>query len=509
MELKKRTVKYYESVMEKSIVHSESTDMIVSDAYPDFERIISAVGNVYIKDKTAQNGRVLISGVARVTALCMPEDGSKIHRIEVPVNFAHIEEGNFITQNSLVSVEANVRNVEPRMANPRKISARVNIMLKISVFEASEKEICFDIASDENERLQVLKNQYEASFATDVKEKSFTIIEDMDMDSMTASQELCGHKISMANEEVRVVKNKAIAKGNAMIRLMAMNPATFEFSSIDFKLPYSQILEMDGIDENCEISVTSCIKNADLVANEDASSGAKKLQCMIAVEIFAVAYSKQMISAVCDVYSTSYDTTLETMPCAFSYPCAKKERIVEINEIVPFDMQVKSIVDWNVALEAPEYCTEPEAGICTTAYITLLYKNEAGELVSGTKTLPVSLNDAYMRKDFSNCSCDYTSFHATPTSDGTVSVMMSVLFVTTDKDCVKIPYIQKVELGHDRKKGGNCSLSLILTYLQRDESLWSIAKRYNTTAAEIADANGFSTEEKIPQGRMLLIPVDR
>ncbi|MCX7614761.1 MAG: DUF3794 domain-containing protein [Clostridiales bacterium] len=506
MELLKKTVKYYETVMEKSILHDESSDMIVSDAYPDFERIVGATGNVFIKDKAAQNGRVLISGVVKVTALCMPEDGSRIHRIEVPVNFAHMEDGNRITSNSLVSVEAQIRNIEPRMANPRKISVKAYIILKVSVYEASEREICYDIASEDHEKMQVLKNKYEASLAVDVKEKNFTIIEDMEIGSMSASQEICGHKISMINEETRLVKNKAIVKGTAQIRLMALNVGTSEMSNLDFRLPYSQILEMDGVDENCEISMTSHIKNADFVMNEN--DGGRKLQCMVSVEIFAVASSRQVINAVCDAYSTIYETNLETVPCAFTGPINKKERTVDVNEIITFDMPVRSVIDYSVALEAPEFYSDPEPSIKSMAYIAVLYKNGADEIISDTASVMVNYKEPMMN-EYCGMKCECTALHLTPMPDGTMQVSMSVLFAVSDKDCVKIPHIRKVELNRDHKKEFNQNLSLLLTYMPGEESLWSLAKRYNTTAMQIAAANGFAPDERIPAGRMLLIPFER
>ncbi|MDP4109631.1 MAG: DUF3794 domain-containing protein [Bacillota bacterium] len=509
MELKKRTVKYYESVMEKSIVHSESAEMIVSDAYPDFERIVSAVGNVFIKDKTAQNGRVLISGVAKVTALCKPEAGGKIHRVDVPVNFAHVEEGTLITQKSYISVQAAVRNIEPRLVNPRKIFVRVNISLKITAYEASEKEICYEIASEENENLQLLKNQYETMLAIEIKEKSFTVIEDVDIDQVAETHELCGHKISVRNEETRLTKNKAVVKGSLMVHLTALNAATSELRGHDFRLPFSQILEMEGIDETCELKIASHIKNADFVVGGGETGTSRKLQCMVSVEIFAVAYAKQIVNAVCDVYSTNFETTLETAPCVFTSPGATRERIVEVNEAVKLDSPVLSVIDSSVSLSAPEMISDPQSKITSTAYVSVLYQNTANELSSGTAAINVDCMDPVAGKDGADISCECSSYHVSANPDGSVQVSMSVLFETEEKVSVKIPHIKKVSLNHDRKNEQNRNLSLILTYMPGGESLWSVAKRYNTTASQIASANGFTADEKIPQGRMLLIPIER
>ena len=51
--------------------------------------------------------------------------------------------------------------------------------------------------------------------------------------------------------------------------------------------------------------------------------------------------------------------------------------------------------------------------------------------------------------------------------------------------------------------------SLILRCVGRQESAWEVAKRYNTTIADILAANQLEQESEIPYERLLLIPKKR
>ena len=51
--------------------------------------------------------------------------------------------------------------------------------------------------------------------------------------------------------------------------------------------------------------------------------------------------------------------------------------------------------------------------------------------------------------------------------------------------------------------------SLILRCVGKQESAWEVAKRYNTTIADILAANQLEQESEIPCERLLLIPKKR
>ena len=59
----------YDTVLDATVLHEETMEMIVPDACPDILRIVDTAGTVCLKSKEAQEGRVEISGSCRVEVL--------------------------------------------------------------------------------------------------------------------------------------------------------------------------------------------------------------------------------------------------------------------------------------------------------------------------------------------------------------------------------------------------------------------------------------------------------
>ena len=103
MELNQTSICYYEKKLAHISAATEGADSIVPDTFPDIGRIVCAYGTAVIKDQTPQNDRLLVSGTVQTTVLYEPENGGKLRRLSVPVTFAHIEECEGLTAESICS----------------------------------------------------------------------------------------------------------------------------------------------------------------------------------------------------------------------------------------------------------------------------------------------------------------------------------------------------------------------------------------------------------------------
>ena len=74
MELNQTSICYYDKRLAGISSCTESSDSIVPDTFPDIGRVICAYGTAAVKDRTPQNGRLLISGAVQTTILYQPEN---------------------------------------------------------------------------------------------------------------------------------------------------------------------------------------------------------------------------------------------------------------------------------------------------------------------------------------------------------------------------------------------------------------------------------------------------
>ena len=90
MELVRKSIPYYDVILDNVTVYEESADAIVPDTFPDIARIAYADGMVTVGDQSPQNDRILVSGSVAATVLYQPEGETGLRRRDSPLSFAHI-----------------------------------------------------------------------------------------------------------------------------------------------------------------------------------------------------------------------------------------------------------------------------------------------------------------------------------------------------------------------------------------------------------------------------------
>ena len=69
------------------VSHEETMETAIAEYCPDMTRIVTACGQLYIREKTASEERVTVSGTVRVTVLYTSEESTGLRSLTVSVPF--------------------------------------------------------------------------------------------------------------------------------------------------------------------------------------------------------------------------------------------------------------------------------------------------------------------------------------------------------------------------------------------------------------------------------------
>ena len=69
LELNRTHLTGYETVLDTTVFQEETLETIVPDACPDILRLVDTQGKILLKSKAASDGRVTLTGTARMTVL--------------------------------------------------------------------------------------------------------------------------------------------------------------------------------------------------------------------------------------------------------------------------------------------------------------------------------------------------------------------------------------------------------------------------------------------------------
>ncbi|MBQ9985176.1 MAG: DUF3794 domain-containing protein [Oscillospiraceae bacterium] len=506
---KRRTGRYTEQ-FSGGAVYEENTEMIVPDNSPDVLRIIKGCANVFLKDKSSRDGKTDISGMVKGAVLYVAEGERGLRKLDISMPFAYVLDTPGVTPDSKLVVVAKLRSIDVREINPRKISVRAGIDVAVRAYGEVELELCADVNDADKYGVCVRKTVVSTYSPINLREKSFIVSDDIELSSKECDMaQILVCDAALVPGDTKIIGNKAIVKGNAGITyIYALEDG--EIACGEYELPFSQIIDIDGMDESNDLRIALNVTGIELDPQYDASGKARYMTASIAATAVAEVFELTDIESVNDVYSTKYELSVASRDVSCKRLCDRKEKRVAVNETVETGMGIKQVLDASVNLMP---CTRrrEEGGevLGCDAAISVTYIGEDDGVYSATRRtaaicpLPLNSNLCYdVRSEVRG-----KSFSVGAGNE--INVRFFTDFDITETEEIAVPAILSIEADPERERRDRDTPSVIVKRLDSDCDIWSLAKEYATTVEEIKLANDITEDITLSCGRMVLIPRKR
>ncbi len=508
--LKKNSIELYGTVFCGTVSHEENTEMIVPDLSPDIERIITGNGNAFIREKSARDGKVDISGNIKGAVLYIAEGDKRIRRLDISMPFAYVVEGSGITPNSKICANAILRSVDVREINPRKVSVRANVELSVEAYEPTRLELCAETAMAEEYGVQQHRRNVDMYFPVTIKDKSFTISDECELPSGAAKlHEMLSSDVYLSQTDMKIIGNKAIIKGVASIKYM-YNLEDGSPSSGEQELPFSQIMDVDGMNEDYDLRVVMSVRGAELEPQYDASGEARYMTVNILCDACAIAYFRGSMNCVDDVYSTKCELNVHRDYQSCTRLGERTSKRVAVSEAIETGASIKQVLD--VSVNLMPYTRHREEGgevLANDAAISVVYISEDDSVYHASRrarvVCPMRLSEG------SDYSCE-TAIQGKSFSVGAgneINVRFFTDYDITETSSEHVPAISAIELDENTERDASAVPGVTIKRLEHETDMWELAKQYRTTVEEIMLANRVDREALLEAGRMVLIPKKR
>ena len=208
-----------------------------------------------------------------------------------------------------------------------------------------------------------------------------------------------------------------------------------------------------------------------------------------------------------DCYSTKNQCTFRTRTVTLTRICRTVQETVSCQETIPLPENVEEVVElW---CEAATVSPRMESGGPVAEgklTISMLAKMEDGQLYYFDKVLevnhkfPCEVEGAALEARISCQSCTWSA------SGNDALELRCQLELTGSLSCpVRAVLLEDIEVDEKKPKEDAAAPGLYLYLADSGETLWDIAKRYNTNIDKITEENPEEDEDR--QRRILLIPV--
>lgn len=515
MEIIKKDIKIDKKIGKETTQILIEGDIIVPDTKPDIDMILEVTANAYIDNKELANGRINFKGNFDINVLFVAKNEDKpVFNMEAtyPINdFINIDEAE---KSMTTFTTCNITNLDYKLINDRKVSFRAILDVNSEVLSSETFETVSEIDGlNEN---QIKKSKININKIACAKFDRFNIKDTIEISSgMPNIKEILQCSLNIANRDIKILEDKLNISGNIKTSILYKSdeentmPIYFEQ-----EIPFNGSVDADGAKEDMFSDVYLDIQEKSINIAEDDSGESRilELDTYIGCNI-KISYEDE-IEILEDAYELNKSFELEQHTQKYPMLICKNKNQAPIKEIVkleesPSILQVVKI--WgnpildNIQILEDKILAE---GIieCSILYIT---NNDEYPMNCYKCILPYSqmieAKGAIPKDTEVDINVNLEHIGVNMVSDKDLEIRCVLNFDTSVLIEKVINFVTGILIDDIKEDVLNNIASMTIYVVQSGDTLWNLAKKFNTTVEDIIKLNDIENPELIYPGQRLLI----
>ena len=509
MELKLRTAghSFYEPITLAPFTCETMREHIVPDSCADIARIVETTAQIFATGREiGADGRLCASGTIDVSVLYIPEKGDGPCALHFKMPFQSCTDGCWDPNGEFPDIRGELQSIETRLLNPRKVLTRANIECYPSGCRKTSLSVCTEAEDDES--IQLLGERRESGVIAAVREREFTFEEELPISpGRSGAEEIISSRFDIRATDCKLIGSKLVVKGIVAATVLYREDGG-QLELVRNELPFSQILDGSGLEEDWETESVFRLLNAECaIGGEGGMTDRHAITLTLHLRCRVTVWRSEEIRFIADLYSTAAPVQVETDEISLREDVQRYTRRQNLRHVMETGTAVKAVLDTEVGCGG---IRQGESG-------------DSFEIPVWVRCLYLDENDALhsMRREFTAvCPKDHGEpYHmdgwAACRGDVMVSILPDGVELRFPVDCALETWRQNRyvcvsggKMEDEEQDAARCP-SVVLRKIGQSEKLWSIAKQYRTTCQAILEANEIDEERRLPEDRMLLIPRHR
>ncbi len=490
-------------------------DIIVPDVKPDMAVILQTDAKACIERAEGLSDRVNFIGKMELHVLYIAKGHEKpVHSMSVTANFDDFMNMAGVTKDTWVTAKADIVHIEFKMLNDRKLSYRAVIGVTLSAECSESHDVVTDIKDiPEN---QLLKNSLNINKTIENKADRFSVRDQIIVPTGKPNiMELLSCNVSIANKDVRVMSGRLNVTGELSVHTLYKGEnedSLIEF--IESEVPFSGTLDVNGAKDDMFADVQLVVQNKQVQVLPDADGEDRVIEVDVSVLANINVYSSETMEILEDAYCINYNLNIEkTSVCYPRLVCRNRNQapvkeVIQVGQECPDIMQI-FMVTGKPMLDSVKVMDDKIAveGAIET---NILYVAQSDDmpLYSYKQSIPYHqiIETKSARPDMHvtiDINVDHSAFNMLSERETEVRFLMTFNTQVTEERCMEV--IGNIEFSEIDKSVLENLPSMALYVVQKQDSLWDIAKHYNTSIDEILAVNDMDNTGKVMPGQKLLI----
>ena len=499
----------YSGVQEQGV----ELDYILPDYYPDIVRLVRCDVIPVVSDWSVSGDHLTYELRCEIRLLYCGEDGTALRCVTQRQDHTKTVDLGRSAENPDISLTAKSDHINFRAVNKRRLDVRGAVSVRICVRGERSQEVISD-AFGMNIQLRKAPVRFAASKLS--AEKTVQLAEEIPLTAAQPPVIDIVYKTCSAGEcEKKVVSGKLLAKGEirADILYSCEKGGSPALEPMSFTLPYSQILDMEGLDDSYECIVRAEMISCTIAPAADKDGENRILRCEPELRITCRAVRTSDLMPAVDAYSTVYPVEVEyseiraqQLPSVYAESFRHTAVLAE-GDNVPAEIYAL----WCSPKNINTHISEDGRSVVVTGMLTysMAAKDKSGMMIMPDRDeafeelieIGDDLTGAEVSAELSGAS---VSYNISP--EGVLTAKADIPIRISAGSSATIRAVSSITVDDSVKKQRDGDYAIKLYFGVENEDVWDIAKRYSTDASAIIEENDLAGE-KLESGRMLLIPI--
>lgn len=503
----KQTVAINEVIYDSAVEQPVECDVLLPDYCPDVVRILKCMVAPADVAAHVEGDKLTMDGIASIQVYYVGEE-SAIRCVDYKVPYSKIVELKSPPANPIINCTATVSYLNCRAVNQRRLDIRGALSISCRVIGRREEEV---ITSADSVELKC--RLCDCTDLVGQQSRTFSVREELELGygkppigSIIRSEACCNIT------DYKVVTGKVIIKGDLNLHVLYQGQdGGNQLQTMEYTLPVSQIVDVDGVDEDCICDVRLQVCSVSLEPRPDGNGECITVAGDITLNAVVRVHRPQNVAMAEDCYSTKYECTYQ----ARQVPTMRLEHCVDQNVMYKDTMDlpehVSAVLDtWSNVSGIQTRMADGRMMMDCKITVSMFTMDENQQLTYFDRTVdyetPIE-EAAGMGDNFLfDPSVQVLSTSYSMSGSGQIEVRCDLKICGCIYTMCRKHAICEIAVDEERPKKCDPTVGLYLYRASKGETLWDIAKHYNTSTRYIMEENGL-TDESLDDRRMLIIPM--
>ena len=511
IDFKNETMPISELKWNRSVTLMAEGDVIVPDIKPDIHEILLSEAHPVITTQNISGGKLNLLGIATVHIVYLPEPDGLPKSIETRFDF---QESLELPDNDPmeISVNASLEHIEFSLINSRKLNIKTAISVNAQGYKKQVLTLLTDVHPDSP--LKIRKKHLSTFRIVADTKRDILMTESLEVPSAKPDiDEIIRLSVKPRKGECKIGSGNILLKGSLLIDTLYCGlDAEAGVQHMEHELAFSELQDVEELDEDCLCNVTYEVKNVYYTVKEDANGEDRIIALDVILQARITASKTQSSEMIDDCYSIVgvAQPLMQTMPLdellseGISHKSIKE--ILTVPDGVPaagavYNLQCKpKITEVSIADEAITIQGKLAAFVLYGCVDSDKPMYSLIREFDFTHTVPVE-----GITDSAHCECGVTEQGVSFTLNAASEIELRCVleFYVRAVDRKEITLLTGCDIEEDNIPTD--SPSMVIYFVQKGDTLWDIAKHYKTDCDRLTTLNKLENAPIFP-GQKILIP---